>query len=269
MLWEIRSREPLLPLGLFRSVPLSVGVVLMMLMAFSMFGGMFFLTFYLQSVHLLTPVQTGVRLLPMMLAMMVASPVAGGLITKVGPRLPLFGGMVLAGVAILGVSDLGVDASSTAMTPWFALFGIGLSPVLVAATDVIVGNAPVAMAGVAGGLQQVAMQVGGALGTSVLGAVMTAKVAGVLPGHMRDAGLPVPGSAQIDAMKGAISQGVPPVPPHTPPRVAGLLVRVSDLSFIDGMHVAFEVSAGITFAGALLSLLVRAGRQVEGAAALA
>ena len=128
---------------------------------------------------------------------------------------------------------------------------------------------PVALAGVAGGLQQVAMQVGGALGTSVLGAVMTAKVAGVLPGHMRDAGLPSPTGPQVDMMKGAISQGVPPVSSHTPPQVARLLVRVSDLSFIDGMHLAFEVSAGISFAAALLSLLVRAGRKVEGAAALA
>jgi predicted MFS family arabinose efflux permease len=99
VLRESRTREPLLPLGLFRSVPLSVGVVLMMLMAFGMFGGMFFLTFYLQSVHLLSPVATGVRLLPLMLAMMVSSPIAGGVISKVGPRVPLVTGMALAGRA--------------------------------------------------------------------------------------------------------------------------------------------------------------------------
>jgi hypothetical protein len=203
-----------------------------------------------------------------MLAMMVASPVAGALIGKFGPRPPLVGGMALSGIAFIGVSHLGVGSGFSAMLPWFTLFGIGLSPVMVAATDIIVGNAPVALAGVAGGLQQVAMQVGGALGTSVLGAVMTAKVADVLPGHMRDAGLPTPTGAQVGAMKGAISQGVPPVTSHTPPQVARLLVRVSDLSFIDGMRLAFEVSAGICFAAALLSLLVRAGRQIGGAAAL-
>jgi hypothetical protein len=200
--------------------------------------------------------------------MMVASPAAGGLISKVGPRLPLVAGMVFAAVAFLGLTRIGVEAGFWDMTPWFALLGIGLSPVLVAATDIIVGNAPVALAGVAGGLQQVAMQVGGALGTSVLGAVMTAKVANVLPGHMKDAGLPVPTPAQVDLMKGAISQGVAPVPANTRPEVARLLVRASNLSFIDGMHLAFTVSVGIMFAAALLSLLVRAGRQVEGAAAL-
>lgn len=268
VLWEARSREALLPLGLFRSVPLSVGTVLMMLMAFSMYGGMFFLTFYLESVHRLTPVQTGVRLLPLMLALMVASPIAGALITKIGPRLPLVGGMAITAIASLGLTQLEAGSGFSAMFPWFALVGVGLSPVMVAATEIIVGNAPVALAGVAGGLQQVAMQVGGALGTSVLGAVMTSKVADVLPGHMRDAGLPTPTGAQVDAMKGAIAQGFPPVTSHTPPQLARLLVRVSDLSFIDGMHLAFGVSAGVSFAAALLSLLVRAGRQIEGAAAL-
>ncbi|WP_433174658.1 DHA2 family efflux MFS transporter permease subunit [Actinoallomurus sp. CA-150999] len=263
---ERTARQPLLPLTLFRSVSLSVGVVLMMLMAFAMFGAMFFLTFYLQSVHGLTPVATGVRLLPMMLAMMVASPVAGGVISKAGPRVPLVVGMGLAGVAFLGMSGLGVDASFMSMAPWFALIGVGLSPVMVAATDIIVGNAPVALSGVAGGLQQVAMQVGGALGTSILGAVLTAKVAGVLPGHMTDAGLPKPTPAQVDLMKGAISQGVAPVPKNAPPQVAQLIVKASHLSFIDGMHLAFIVSAAMAFAAALLSLLVRAGRQVEGAA---
>ncbi|GAA4614423.1 MFS transporter [Actinoallomurus liliacearum] len=263
---EHLAREPLLPLTLFRSVSLSVGVVLMTLMAFAMFGAMFFLTFYLQSVHGLTPVSTGVRLLPMMLAMMLASPIAGGVISKVGPRAPLVAGMVFTAVAFIGMSRLGVDASFMAMAPWFALIGVGLSPVMVAATDIIVGNAPVALSGVAGGLQQVAMQVGGALGTSVLGAVLTAKVAGVLPGHMKEAGLPAPSPAQVDLMKGAISQGVAPVPKNTPPQVAELIVKASHLSFIDGMHLAFIVSAVMAFVAALLSLLVRAGRKVEGAA---
>ncbi len=268
VLREKLARQPLLPLTLFRSVSLSVGVVLMIMMAFGMFGGMFFLTFYLQSVHDLTPVQTGVRLLPMMLAMTAASPISGLAISRTGPRVPLVVGMALAGVAFLGLSTLGVDAGVWAMAPWFAMLGVGLSPVMVAATDIIVGNAPMALAGVAGGLQQVAMQVGGALGTSVLGAVMTAKVAGVLPGHMRDAGLGTPTAAQVDLMKGAISQGIPPVPKGSPPQVVQLITRVSDLSFIDGMHLAFTVSAGLAFVAALLSLLVRAGRQIEGAAAV-
>ena len=57
--WEKKVAEPLIPLTLFRSVPLSAGVVLMVLMAFAFMGGLFFVTFYLQNVHGMTPVRPG------------------------------------------------------------------------------------------------------------------------------------------------------------------------------------------------------------------
>ena len=68
------------------------------------------------------------------------------------------------------------------------LLGLGLAPVMVGATEVIVGNAPMELSGVAGGLQQAAMQIGGSLGTAVLGAVMASKVDSDLPVNWTDAG---------------------------------------------------------------------------------
>src|SRR5690606_36871839 len=64
-LWETRVGEPLIPLALFRSVPLSAGVVLMVLMAIAFMGGLFFVTFYLQNVHGMSPVYAGLHLLPL------------------------------------------------------------------------------------------------------------------------------------------------------------------------------------------------------------
>ncbi len=107
--WETRSREPLIPLGLFRSVPLSAGTVLMVLMAFAFMGGLFFVTFYLQNVHGMSPVHAGVHLLPLTGMMIVASPAAGALIGQVGPRIPLVGGMLCTTVAMFGMSQLDPD----------------------------------------------------------------------------------------------------------------------------------------------------------------
>jgi MFS family permease len=61
---ESRAAEPLLPLRLFRSVPLSAGVVLVMMLMFAMFGAMLFLTFFLENVHGLDAIATGVRFGP-------------------------------------------------------------------------------------------------------------------------------------------------------------------------------------------------------------
>ncbi|GAA3065519.1 hypothetical protein GCM10020000_56670 [Streptomyces olivoverticillatus] len=145
--WETRSREPLLPLGLFRSLALSAGTVLMLLMAFAFIGGLFFVTFYLQNVHGMSPVDSGLHLLPLTGMMIVAAPVAGAVITRVGPRIPLVAGMLSTAVACFGMAYLKADTGTGLMSLWFALLGIGLSPVMVGATEVIVGNAPLQHAG--------------------------------------------------------------------------------------------------------------------------
>lgn len=149
-IWETRVKEPLIPLALFRSVPLSAGVVLMVLMAIAFMGGLFFVTFYLQNVHGMSPVDSGLHLLPLTGMMIVGSPLAGAMITKVGPRIPLAGGMLLTAVAMYGMSTLESGTGSGAMSLWFALLGLGLAPVMVGATEVIVGNAPMELSGVAG-----------------------------------------------------------------------------------------------------------------------
>src|SRR5437763_8022344 len=87
VLREHRTRQPLLPLRLFRSASLSAGVVLVVLLMFALFGAMFFMTFYLENVHGLDPVGAGVRLLPMTAMLIVGAPLAGAAITRIGPRI--------------------------------------------------------------------------------------------------------------------------------------------------------------------------------------
>ncbi|HEY3502589.1 MAG TPA: MFS transporter [Actinocatenispora sp.] len=264
VLFVIRERyaaHPLLPLGLFRSAPLSIGTGLMVLMAFAMFGALFFVTFYLQLVDGLTPVESGVRILPMTAGMVVGSPIAGILIGKTGPRFPVAAGMASVAVALFGLSRLPLDAGAGTTSIWFALLGLGLSVVMVGATEVIVGNAPVALSGVASGLQQSAMQVGGALGTAVLGALMTAKVGNVLDGHWTAQHLPALNPDQLDQAKKAVSGGVAPIPPHSDPTVAAAITKATNLSFLDGMHLAFTAAAAVAVVAVVLALFARQGRS--------
>jgi predicted MFS family arabinose efflux permease len=163
---ESRARQPLLPLRLSRPVSLSAGTVLVILLIFALFGAMFFLTVYLENVRGQDSVGAGVRLLPMTAMLIVGAPVSGWVPGKVGPRIPMIAGMLLAAAALFGLSRLGTTASPNDTIVWFVLLGLGLSPVMVGATDVIVGNAPRELADVAGGLQSTAMQVGGTLGTA-------------------------------------------------------------------------------------------------------
>jgi len=259
VLRETRTRQPLLPLRLFRSASLSAGTVLVILLMFALFGAMFFMTFYLENVHGLDPVAAGVRLLPMTGMLIIGAPLSGAVITRLGPRIPIMTGMLLAAVALFGLSRLGPVSSPNDTIVWFLLLGLGLSPVMVGATDVIVGNAPVELAGVAGGLQSTAMQVGGTLGTAVLGAVMSAKVSSLLPSGWHAAHLPALTGAQLAQVKSAVSVGAAPVTPGTPARAASVITDLTHATFTSGMHTAFLVAAAVALAGAVIALITRRG----------
>ncbi|MDI5968100.1 MFS transporter [Streptomyces sp. SL13] len=263
--WETRSAEPLIPLGLFRSVPLTAGTVLMVLMAFAFMGGLFFVTFYLQNVHGFSPVSSGVHLLPLTGMMIVGSPVAGMLITRWGPRIPLVGGMLFTTVAMIGMSQLTPDTGSGVTCLWFALLGLGLAPVMVGATEVIVGNAPLELAGVAGGLQQSAMQVGGSLGTAVLGAIMAARVDHLLPHNWAAAHLPAMSAAQQAQASGAVSVGVAPVPPNATPAAARLITGVAHHTFVSGMTLSFGVAAAVAAVAAVVAVFTKRGANADAA----
>ncbi|MGW4227209.1 MFS transporter [Streptomyces bauhiniae] len=264
--WETRVAEPLIPLTLFRSVPLSAGVVLMVMMAIAFMGGLFFVTFYLQNVHGLSPVDAGLHLLPLTGMMIVGSPLAGFAITKLGPRIPLAGGMTLTAAAMYGMSTLKADTGSATMSIWFALLGLGLAPVMVGATEVIVGNAPMALSGVAGGLQQAAMQIGGSLGTAVLGAVMASKVDSDLAGNWTGAGLPPLTPTQLDQASQAVQVGVAPVTNQMPPAIIAKVTDVAHDTFISGMSLASLVAAGVAAVAILVALLTRRGVNAEAGA---
>lgn len=264
--WQGKAREPLIPLSLFRNASVSIGAVLMTMVAFAMFGAMFFLGFFFQGVHGLTPLEAGLRMLPMSAGMIVASPLAALLIGRAGPRLVMSGGLLITASSLFLMSRLTVDASFAATGLPFLLLAFGLSPVFVGATEIIVGNAPLELAGAAGGLQQSAMQVGGALGTAVLGAVMSGTIAAGLPAQLGPVAGRLPAGA-IEGLEKAAAFGTLPAEAlqGQPRPVVELLTDAVHTAFMDGMHTAFTVSTLVMLVTAGLALLVKSGRKSEGA----
>jgi EmrB/QacA subfamily drug resistance transporter len=263
---EAKAEHPLLPLRLFRSVSVSSGTVLVLLLMFAMLGALFFVTFYLENVFGLGPVAAGLRILPMTGMLIVGAPLSSIVSNRVGARIPIVAGMVFAAVALYGLSTISPADGSWGTLWWFMLLGLGLSPVMVGATDIIVGNAPRELAGVASGLQSTSMQLGGTLGTAVLGAVMSSRIADLFPSRWAAAHLPpLTGAASAQA-QGAVSVGVAPVPPGTPGPIAQVITGIAHNTFLDGMHSAFLISAIVALAGAFIGLLARPGKSDGGVA---
>lgn len=177
--------------------------------------------------------------------------------------MPLVGGMVSVAVAMFGMSQLTAGTGTLTMSLWFALLGFGLAPVMVGATEVIVGNAPMELSGVAGGLQQAAMQVGGSLGTAVLGAVMASRVDARLGDNWKAAELPPVTPDQLDQASSAIKVGMPPIAPGTPPEIAAKIADVAHDTFVSGMSSAFMVAGIVAVVAALVATLTKRGANAE------
>jgi hypothetical protein len=150
--------------------------------------------------------------------------------------------MILAAVALFGLSRLTATSDPTSTVVWFILLGLGLSPVIVGATDVIVGNAAVELAGVASGLQSTAMQLGGTLGTAILGSIMAARVDSLLPAQWNAAHLPHLTGPQLSQVESAVQVGVAPVQKGMPAQIAETITRISHDVFTSGMSTAFVVA---------------------------
>jgi MFS family permease len=205
-----------------------------------------------------------VHLLPMTAMLIVGSPLSGVLVGRVGPKVPMAVGMVFAAVALFGLSRLTADSDPNNTIIWFILLGLGLSPVMVGATEVIVGNAPLELAGVAGGLQSTALQLGGTVGTSVLGAILAAKINDLLPRNWSAAHLPALNGAQLAEVKSAVSVGAAPVSANTPKSIAESITAVSHETFTAGMHTSFLVAAVVALVAAGVALITSRGHAPAG-----
>jgi EmrB/QacA subfamily drug resistance transporter len=263
---EARTREPLLPLDIFANRSLSAGVVLVVIGFFALFGVLFFIGFYLQNVHGYSPVAAGVRLLPLTATFTFSAPLGGILTEKFGPRVPLFAGMLILAACFIGLTSLDVDSSYNAQWPFYLFIGVAMGLVIVASTEAIVGNAPVERGGLAGGLQSTANQLGGVLGTSVLGAVIVSGVTSVLGGKLADAGVTGAAASAVEGQAELISQGRAPVSPTMPPRLAEAITSASHSAFMSGLHTAMWVSAGLAILSAIIALFVSRGHGSGGGA---
>lgn len=258
---ERNAKDPMLPLRLFANPSLSIGAAATTINFFALFGALFFMTLYLQNLQGWSPVETGVRTLPLSAAMMLMAPLSGVMTERFGPRPAMVTGLlgVAGGLALL--SRLGVDSGYGAIWPAFALLGVGVGLVLTASSDAIVGNAPVDDAGVAGGLQSTSVQLGAVLGTTILGSVLSSKVGSTLVGQLTAAGTPGPVADKLVPAKELVAKGMAPSIPGAPPQLTAAITAGSHEAFMAGLQLSMWVGAAAAAVGAVLALFVRRGES--------
>lgn len=269
VLAERRAEDPLMPLYLFRNRSITAGAVLTLIVFLAMMGALFFLMLFMQQLNGDSPLMAGVKMLPMSIGSMIGASLAGGLLPRIGPRPPLVVGMLITAASMFLMLLIDVGDSYLVLGVPLALLGFALGCVMTSSIQAIMGNVSESDAGPAGGLQQTANQIGAILGTSVLGAVMAAVADSGFTEALRDQGAPEPVVTALSGEGAAlVGQGVAPIPPDATPALAGMIRSATETAFVDGMHMVMLVAGIVAVVGALVGLLVRRGRVVEGAAVM-
>jgi len=163
--------DPMLPLGLFRCPAFSTANGVAGVMNLGTLGLLFLLTLFLQDLQHRSALAAGIAVLPLFLPLAVLAPLAGRVTARIGPKLPMLAGLLLAAVGV------GLLASWTPSTPYLQLlpgmlcWGIGLGVLTPAVVSAAIAAAPPERSGLASGVNNTARQAGGAIGIAAYGAI--------------------------------------------------------------------------------------------------
>jgi EmrB/QacA subfamily drug resistance transporter len=173
--WERRAPAPMLPLRFFRSRAFSATNGTSMAMFFGVFGSIFLLSQFFQTTQGLSPLESGLRVLPWTIMPMFIAPVAGLLSDRIGARPLMAGGLALQAIAIGWLSAVVTpDVAYGSLIAPFILAGTGMALVFAPAANAVLGSVRPEEAGLASGATNAIRELGGVLGVAVLASVFTA-----------------------------------------------------------------------------------------------
>jgi MFS family permease len=204
--WELRVREPMLPMQFFRSRAFSAGNASTFFLIASLFGAVFFVAQFLQTSLGYGPLGAGLRLIPWTGTVFIVAPIAGALVNRIGERPLIVGGLALQGI---GMAWIGLVASPTTayvdLVPALVLAGCGVSMALPASQNVVMGAVPQVDVGKASGTYNMLRQLGGVFGVAILVSVFSGAGSYASPQAFADGFVPAIGVTAALSLIGAVS----------------------------------------------------------------
>ncbi|NLE78431.1 MAG: MFS transporter [Rhodococcus sp.] len=180
--WERRVPAPILAPGLLRDRQFGGSAVVVVCIAFALYGALFVLTQYLQFVREHEPMAAGVRLLPIG-ALIVGAPLGAKLVDLRGLRCAVAIGMAVLTTALVATSGVTAGSDLRALAG-IALLGLGVGLTMPTCANAMLAAAPPDRSGAGLAVPDTAMQIGGALGIAVVGSILTASYRVRLPGEV-------------------------------------------------------------------------------------
>ncbi|MEU2545874.1 MFS transporter [Streptomyces roseolus] len=242
-----RRPYPLIDMRLFSRAAFTTSVGCIVLAMLALVGLELIAVQYLQLVLGLTPLETGLRLLPLTFAAMAAGATGSYTLRRIGPRRMVGWGFLLTAGAVLLLTLMGQHDRPLLLTAGFVLLGFGLQTTLFSAYESMLSEAPPRSAGGAAAIGETSYQLGAGMGIALLGSVMNAAYA---PGLADVPGVPAAASGAAANSLGEAYQ----VADRLGGAAGEALHAAARHAFVDGLHLTLFVSAGLLLAGAAMAL---------------
>ena len=245
VLVERRSDHAMLDLTLFRKPAFAGASIAAFALSASMFSMFLYLTLYIQNILGYTPLEAGLRFLPVTLLSFALAPISGKLAERLGVRWFMGGGLALVGLGLLLMSGLEAGDEWTALLAGFMVAGGGIGLVNPALATAAVGVVEPERAGMASGINSTFRQVGIATGIAGLGAIFQHMVAASFLDRVHASRLPpgVSGDAVADFISFGGAQRVG----------NAALSRAAEQAFVTGLDDILVCAAVVAFVGAVLA----------------
>ncbi|MFE3514308.1 MFS transporter [Streptomyces sp. NPDC059166] len=244
-----RRTHPLIDIAMFSRPAFSTAVGCIVLAMLALVGLELIAVQYLQLVLGLSPLETGLRLLPLTFAAMAAGATGSRTLGRVGPRRMVGWGFVLTAASVLLLTSMGQHDRPVLLTAGFVLLGFGLQSTLFGAYESMLSEVPAERAGGAAAIGETSYQLGAGMGIALLGSVMNAAYAPGLS-RLRDEGVPAGAGAAASHSLGEAYQ----VAGQLGGPLGELLRSTARHAFVHGLHVTLLVSAALLLLGALAAL---------------
>jgi MFS family permease len=247
---EMRVKVPMVDFAFFRERSFLGANLVAFVVTFSMLAMFFFIALYMQNVLHYSPLEAGVRFLPSTVVIIFMGPISGRLSDRIGPRIPMVIGLLLAASALFWQSFITTHTSYGFLLPAFILMGLGMGLVMSPMSTAAMNAVQRTKAGVASGVLSMSRMVGGTFGVAALGALIAtvgrSKLDQLLPA------VPAGTRAQLATGLGSGGSGAP--------------AQVADAvreAFVTALRDGLRLGAAVALLGALLAAVLVTGRPVE------
>jgi EmrB/QacA subfamily drug resistance transporter len=255
---ELKSKNAMLPLHFFKNMSFTGANVALTLVSFGLMGAFFFLGQFLQSVQSYTPLQAGVRLLPMAAVSFIAAAVSAQIAHRIGTKITVGMGIFIAAVGFFYFARIAaIDASYSSIVTCMCIVALGIGLTMSPATNSVMGAVPVGQSGIGSALNNTTRQIGAALGVAILGTIMNATYLAKIDAVNWPAQLP---SQAMETIRSSV-QGAHIVAQNIPnPQLAELIVNQSNQAFTSGSSHAMVVAAVIMVITSIITFIILPSR---------